>query len=140
MILRIEPAAATPPYEQLRLQLTAMIVAGVLPDGERLPSIRQLAADLRLAPGTVRRAYTELEREGLVQTRRGRGGSYVAPPQSPRPAAGDRAGLQDAARRYAVAVAQAGVDLEAALAAVRAAVEEVRAAAAVSDPAPAARS
>jgi DNA-binding transcriptional regulator YhcF (GntR family) len=67
----------TPPYEQLRRQLTELIHFGVLPPGERLPPLRQLAADLGLAVGTVARSYRELEQAGLVTSRRG-GGTRVA--------------------------------------------------------------
>ena len=65
-----------PPYEQLRRQLTQLIGSGALTPGQRLPALRQLAADLGLAVGTVARTYRELEADGLVTARRG-GGSRV---------------------------------------------------------------
>jgi len=65
-----------PPYEQLRRQLTELIGSGALTPGQRLPPLRQLAADLGLAVGTVARTYRELEADGLVTARRG-GGSRV---------------------------------------------------------------
>ena len=68
----------TPPYEQLRRQLADLIGSGVLSPGDRLPPVRQLAADLGLAAGTVARTYKELELAGLVRSRRG-GGTRVAP-------------------------------------------------------------
>ena len=61
MILEVDPRSAVPPYEQLREQVTALVLAGALTPGDRLPSIRQLANDLGLAGGTVARAYRELE-------------------------------------------------------------------------------
>jgi GntR family transcriptional regulator len=67
----------TPPYEQLRRQFAEMIRAGVLRAGDRLPPLRQLAADLGLAVGTVARTYRELESAALVRSRRG-GGTRVA--------------------------------------------------------------
>jgi DNA-binding transcriptional regulator YhcF (GntR family) len=73
MILEVDVASAVPPYEQIREQIERMAVSGVIPQGFRLPSIRQLAADLGLAPATVARTYTELESAGIVQSRRGRG-------------------------------------------------------------------
>lgn len=73
VVLRVTPDDPTPPYEQLRRQLSALIANGVLEDGRRLPTVRQLAADLRLAPGTIARTYQELERSGLIETRRGAG-------------------------------------------------------------------
>ena len=66
----------TPPYEQLRRQLTELIESGVLQPGVRLPPLRQLAADLGLAVGTVARAYRELDSAGLISSRRG-GGTRV---------------------------------------------------------------
>jgi len=48
MILRVDPSSALPPYDQIRGQLATMIATGVLPAGQRLPTIRQLATDLAL--------------------------------------------------------------------------------------------
>ena len=72
----------TPPYEQLRRQLSDLITAGQLCPGERLPALRQLAGDLGLAVGTVARAYRELEQEGRLVSRRG-GGTRVATTRGP---------------------------------------------------------
>lgn len=77
--LRIDASDPTPPFEQLRRQLDEMISTGALVDGERLPSVRQLAADLSLAVGTVARAYAELEKGGFVLSRRGAGTRVTAP-------------------------------------------------------------
>jgi GntR family transcriptional regulator len=77
VIVRVDPASPIPPYEQLRAQVAASIVGGHLAEGHQLPPIRQLAADLDLAPGTVARAYRELEAAGLVISR-GRRGTRVA--------------------------------------------------------------
>jgi DNA-binding transcriptional regulator YhcF (GntR family) len=74
----------TPPYEQLRRQLVKLIHYGVLAPGDRLPPLRQLAADLGLAVGTVARTYRELEATGMVVSRRG-GGTRVAAVQRPAP-------------------------------------------------------
>jgi len=68
----------TPPYEQVRVQLAELVTTGALRPGDRLPPLRQLAADLGIAVGTVGRAYRELEVAGLVVSRRG-GGTRVAP-------------------------------------------------------------
>lgn len=96
--LRLVPGDPTPPYEQLRRQLTDLIGAGVLAAGDRLPPVRQLAADLGLAAGTVARTYRELEAAGLVVSRRG-GGTRVAE-GARRPAAQLRTALRDAAQAY----------------------------------------
>lgn len=73
LAVRVDPDDPTPPYEQLRRQLVALVDAGTLVAGTRLPSVRQLAADLRLAPGTVARTYRELEASGVLRSRRGAG-------------------------------------------------------------------
>jgi DNA-binding transcriptional regulator YhcF (GntR family) len=84
VILSVDIESALPPFEQIRTQITAMAASGVLPPGTRLPAIRQLAADLGLAPGTVSRAYRELEATGVI-TARGRHGSHIARPPTMSP-------------------------------------------------------
>ena len=78
--------SATPPYEQIRTQVSSLIALGTLAPGTRLPTVRSLAADLGIAAGTVARAYRELEMTGLIETRR-RNGTVVAgtPPASTLP-------------------------------------------------------
>lgn len=73
----IDPRSPVPPYEQLREQLFGAVSAGELAPGSRLPTVRRLADDLGLAPGTVARAYRELETIGVIETR-GRNGTFVA--------------------------------------------------------------
>lgn len=118
MILDVDLTSAVPPFEQVRAQLSAMITAGTLPAGYRLPPIRQLAGDLRLAPGTIARAYKELEAEGLV-TSRVRTGTVVQALRR-QPAAATRDQLDLAARGYAVTARRLGTDLDAAIARLRA--------------------
>jgi GntR family transcriptional regulator len=77
-LLQVRTTDPTPPYEQLRRQFADLIGSGVLAPGDRLPPLRQLAADLGLAVGTVARTYRELESVGLIRSRRG-GGTRVAP-------------------------------------------------------------
>ena len=76
MRIWIDENARIPPYEQLRAQLRLMVASGFLKPRERLSPIRSLAAELGLAPGTVARAYRELEWEGIVEGR-GRAGTFV---------------------------------------------------------------
>ncbi|WP_326783248.1 GntR family transcriptional regulator [Streptomyces sp. NBC_00151] len=80
--VHVDTASPVPPYEQIRAQLAALITTGRMPEGERLPTVRQPAADLGLAAGTVARAYRELEAASLIRTRRG-AGTRVAPPPAP---------------------------------------------------------
>jgi DNA-binding transcriptional regulator YhcF (GntR family) len=115
VILEIDPRSRVPPYEQLRQQVTALVLARSLAPGDRLPSIRQLANDLGIAGGTVARAYRELESDGVVTTR-GRHGTVIeGPPRRPAPPAD----LIDAARSYADRASRTGASLEDALTAVR---------------------
>ena len=62
-----------PIYRQLRDRVVAMILDGVLKEGDPLPSVRTVAADYRVNPLTVLKGYQQLVDEGLVETRRGRG-------------------------------------------------------------------
>ncbi len=84
MHLQVDTSSPVPPYEQIRAQLQTMVTSGALPEGTRLPPIRQLAGDLGLATNTVGRAYHELELEGLVETR-GRHGTVVRSGHRPWP-------------------------------------------------------
>ena len=67
----------TPIYIQLERGLRAAIAAGRLRAGDQLPTVRQLAGDLRVNANTVARVYSELERAGVLETRRGVG-SFVS--------------------------------------------------------------
>ena len=122
MILRVDSSSPVPPYEQIR-------GAGPGHGRRRRPHARHPPAvdpaagrRLGLAGGTVARAYRELEQEGVVTTR-GRHGTVVAEPSARRPAdvAGRDERLVRAASELATAAHQSGTDLDAALAAVRAA-------------------
>jgi GntR family transcriptional regulator len=62
-----------PIYRQLRDRMVAMILEGVLTDGDALPSVRNMAAEFSLNPLTVLKGYQQLVDEGLVEKRRGRG-------------------------------------------------------------------
>ena|SRR5688572_9638613 len=62
-----------PIYRQIRDRMVAMILDGVLKEGDPLPSVRTVAAEYRINPITVLKAYQELSNEGLVETRRGLG-------------------------------------------------------------------
>ncbi len=77
-LLLLDPASPIPPSEQMRMQIRLLIATGRLVAGEVLPSVRQLARDLGIAPNTVVRAYGELQRDGWVVTS-ARRGVLVAP-------------------------------------------------------------
>lgn len=73
MNLRIESKSGVPIYEQIVKQLKEEIIKGGLKEGEGLPSIRSLAADLKISVITTKRAYEELEQEGMVYSVPGKG-------------------------------------------------------------------
>jgi GntR family transcriptional regulator len=111
-VITVDVTSPVPPFEQIRQQFHDWIVDGTLAAGAKLPTIRQLAADLRLAPGTVARAYAELEAARLVETNRSKGTRVRA-------TEGTDEAVRAAAERY-VEVAKANdLDLAAALALVR---------------------
>lgn len=73
MLISIDPDQRRPIYVQIMDEVRRGMVLGMLRPGEALPSVRQLAADLGVNPNTVKQAYHELERDGVVETRRGQG-------------------------------------------------------------------
>jgi DNA-binding transcriptional regulator YhcF (GntR family) len=72
----VDTDSPTPPFEQVRAQLAALVASGELAAGARLPTVRALAGDLGLAVNTVARVYKELEADGVVVTE-GRRGTFV---------------------------------------------------------------
>ncbi|MDX2024806.1 GntR family transcriptional regulator [Microcella sp.] len=115
MIVTVDASAATPPYEQIRVQVRDAVAAGQLAAGAKLPTVRALADELGLAVNTVARAYRELETDGIIETR-GRAGSFVAPQ-------GDvgQQQAQVAAREFVERARRLGLDDASALDLVRAA-------------------
>jgi DNA-binding transcriptional regulator YhcF (GntR family) len=119
VIVEIDEQSAMPPYEQIRVQIATMVATGVLAAGTRLPSIRQLAADLGLATNTVARAYRHLEADGLVDSRV-RHGTTVQPYPQPISDAEARLRLTKAAQTYLSTAYQLGASPDQAAAALRA--------------------
>jgi DNA-binding transcriptional regulator YhcF (GntR family) len=116
--LTVDLSRPVPPFEQIRGQIAAHIHAGLLATGARLPTMRALAADLGVAVGTVARAYAELESAGLVASRR-RTGTVVTGAADLRPSAAQR--MRDSVTQLAREARAAGLDVEAAVALLRAA-------------------
>lgn len=78
MFSRIDPRSPVPIYAQIADRVRVAIAAGDLKEGDALPSVRALAAELRVNPATIVQAYRALERDGIVELRQG-AGTFIAP-------------------------------------------------------------
>ena len=109
--LRIDPSDATPIWSQIEEGLRRLVASGALQPGIAVPSVRDLARDLRINPATVAKAYQRLTDAGILSVRRG-DGTYVAdsPPAMSR-AERSRI-LREAATRYASLASTLGVSPE----------------------------
>lgn len=113
-LLRIDPNGRVAPFEQVRMQVVALVASGELTSGQKLPTVRQFAADLGLAANTVARAYRELEADGIISTQ-GRRGTFVrsafldSAPGNARLAIAETAAAQftATARRHGLSLAEA---------------------------------
>ncbi len=103
----IDHNSKTPIYEQIKVQILSLINSGALSPGDKLPSLRTLAADLSLNFNTIKKVFAQLEADGVIITVQGKG-CFVADTAKENRAVLDKA---EAALRDAVAVARAsGVD------------------------------
>jgi GntR family transcriptional regulator len=99
MQFQCDPTSRIPIYRQLIEQVRRGIARGSLRPGVRLPSVRVLSRELVVNPNTVARAYTELEREGMLHTRQGLG-VFIAEPHADLTAAARRERLAAALDRF----------------------------------------
>ena len=76
-MFQLDLQSRIPIYEQMKKKIVELVVTGVLPVGEQLPSVRSLAREVGVNPNTVQKAYQELEREGIIVTIGGKG-SFIA--------------------------------------------------------------
>lgn len=76
MDIRIDLDSAVPIYQQIVHSIKHQVATGQLKPGEQLPTVRELAADLRINPNTVARAYEQLDSDSVISTQQGRG-TYV---------------------------------------------------------------
>jgi GntR family transcriptional regulator len=111
-IVSIDPRDSTPIHAQLERGLRAAIATGRLTAGEQLPTVRQLAVELRVNANTVARVYAELERAGVIETQRGVGSFITATPRSARPPAEHAKRLRAFATRVLADAAAAGFTIE----------------------------
>lgn len=79
MLFRLDAESGVPFHQQIFEQVRRQAASGAVQAGDRLPTVRELAAELLVNPNTVARAYQDLERAGVVETRRGQGTFACAP-------------------------------------------------------------
>lgn len=101
MTFTLDENSGVPIYLQIVEQVRRRIATGALRPGDQLPSVRETALRLRINPNTVARAFGELEREGVVETRQG-SGTFVAEGVSPLRLAEKRRLVQEACDRAVV--------------------------------------
>ena len=119
-VVSIDARDRTPIYAQLERGLRAAIASGRLRPGDQLPTVRQLAVDLRVNANTVARVYGELERAGVIGTRRGVGSFVTAGPAQARPPREHERRLRAFATRVLADAEAAGFTLDDLLAALEA--------------------
>jgi GntR family transcriptional regulator len=107
-IVVLDTRDATPIYAQLERGLRAAMASGRLRPGDQLPTVRQLAVELRVNANTVARVYSELERAGVLETRRGVGSFVRATPDQARPQKEHERRLRAFATRVLADLAAAG--------------------------------
>jgi GntR family transcriptional regulator len=111
-IVSIDARDRTPIYAQLDRGLRAAIVTGRLRPGDQLPTVRQLAVELQVNANTVARVYAELERDGVLETRRGVGSFVSSNPGAARSAGEHTKRLRAFVTRILADAAAAGLTHE----------------------------
>lgn len=119
-IVSIDPRDPTPIYAQIERGLRAAIATGRVGPGDQLPTVRQMAVDLRINANTVARVYLELERAGVIETRRGVGSFISATPAQARPPREHERRLRAFATRVLADADEAGFTVDEVVAALRA--------------------
>ena len=97
--VEIDFRSKEPITDQIRKQIRFLIATGRLRPGDQLPTVRQLAADLRVNFNTVARAYRALDEEGLISTQHGRGTFVLEPPPEIAPEELRRRVVEDAVKK-----------------------------------------
>jgi GntR family transcriptional regulator len=123
-LLDIDPTAAAPIWRQIEDGMRRLVASGALPVGTAVPSVRELARELRVNPATVSKAYQRLTADGALEVRRGEG-TYVAERPAGAQAAERERILEASAARFVEAARSMGVTENEAIAAISAAWREI---------------
>ena len=108
---RLDASSGVPPYLQLVHQVRQSLLLGYLREGDRLPTVKELAGELAINPNTVVKAYRQLEHEGLAGGRPGQGTFITAPLAPPPPAASES--LRSSLEEWFRSAQEAGLSEEA---------------------------
>jgi GntR family transcriptional regulator len=111
MFIRIEPSSSVPIYRQMIDQIRYQVAAGVLREGDKVPSVRELALKLAVNQNTVLKVYNELCRENILRIERG-DGTYVSGGQQDLPVQERREMVAGPLREAAVMAIQLGLSAE----------------------------
>ena len=111
-LFTLDPRDRTPIYAQLEQGIRAAIATGRLGSGAQLPTVRQLAVELRINANTVARVYADLERAGAIETKRGVGSFVTASPGKARPVREHDKRLRAFATRVLAEAGTAGFDID----------------------------
>ena len=102
-MIRIDPTAGTAIYEQIINQYKEAILKGYLKEGDLIPSVRKLAMELSITPNTVAKAYSELERQKIIVTVRGKG-TFISSRPKERPSRERQEAVEEALKNQIVAL------------------------------------
>ena len=111
IFIRIEPSSSTPIYRQIIDQIKYQVVTGVLKEGDKVPSVRELAGRLAVNQNTILKVYNELCRENILKIVRGEG-TFVSSSKQKMPIAQRRSMVGDAVSEAAVLAVQLGIGVE----------------------------
>jgi GntR family transcriptional regulator len=105
--IRVDPTLPSPIWSQIEESVRYLVASGALRPGEAVPSVRDLARELRVNPNTVAKAYQRLVEAGILETRRGEG-TFVAERPPAMPAAEKARILEEGATRYSTLAVNLG--------------------------------
>ncbi|AEB25140.1 GntR family transcriptional regulator [Bacillus amyloliquefaciens] len=110
-MIQIDPRSSTPIYEQIIQQLKELCLKGIMKPGDKLPSVRELETIIIANPNTVSKAYKELERDGVIETLRGRG-TYISENAKKTLVEGKMTMIKEQLKQLIIDAHYAGVELE----------------------------